>query len=309
MAAFGRALALVAVCLGQISVGCSASGTADSPGDGSPAGGTNGASAGGATSGSTGGSTTGGDSSFGGSLFGAGGATSSGGAPVTGAGGGSGAGACSGTPAVPPDVQSAEVCGNGLDDDLNGFVDENCRCSSGATQECFLGTASQAAAENCHKGTQTCSGTPEFPAWGPCEGSGCGVVVPAEVCENGVDDNCDGRVDEGCTFDMTVAIDGDCLAIPCPPQAPNPVGCQIDMQGGDSRGCVAHAAGNDAVYFQEGDACPIPGCQLFNACGDSGHISGTLRCSASPTPVTLDETNCAINKTEKIYTDAPSGCP
>jgi hypothetical protein len=285
---------------------CSA-GDASQPPDSTAAGG---ASAGATGAGATGAGTTGAgaDRSGGGNLFGTGGSDTSGGMGGTNGGGGmTGGGACTGQPVVPPDKQATEVCDNGLDDDLNGFVDENCSCHIGTTQPCFVGSAWQASQPNCKKGTQTCGGTSEFPAWGPCQNSGCGVVIPTEICNNGIDDNCDGRIDEGCSFTMTVTIDGDCIGIPCPPQAPNPVGCKIDMQGNDSRGCVAHAAGNNAVYFQEGNACPIPGCGAL--CGNAGHISGTLECSASPDPVTLDKTNCAINKAEPTYTDNPGGCP
>jgi hypothetical protein len=227
----------------------------------------------------------------------------SGGAPGSGASSGaSGNSACN--PA--PDQPVREVCGNGLDDDLNGFVDENCICTGSVSQSCFNGPPSQANAPNCHKGTQICSGSSEFPAWGPCKDSGCDAITRQEVCDNGIDDNCDGRIDEGCAFDMTVTINGDCIGIPCPPQAPNPIGCDIVMEGGDSRGCVAHAAGDPGVYFQEGNACPLPPPFDF---GGAGHISGTLKCSTSTDPVVLGPDNCKINKPEPTYTDNPGGCP
>lgn len=245
-------------------------------------------------------------------VFGQGGAfilPSTGGLPngggTTGTGASTGAGANSACDPA-PDQPVPEVCGNGLDDDLNGFVDENCICTGAGTQPCFNGPPSQANASNCHKGTQKCSGSNEFPAWGPCENSGCDAIVRQEVCDNAIDDNCDGRTDEGCSFDLTVTIDGDCIGIPCPPQAPNPIGCDIVMEGGDSRGCVAHAAGNPAVYFQEGNACPLPPPFDF---GGAGHISGSLKCSTSTTPVVLGPDNCKINKPEPTYTDSPAGCP
>jgi hypothetical protein len=58
------------------------------------------------------------------------------------------------------------------------------------------------------------------------------------------------------------------------------------------------------VYFQEGNACPfLPGLP------GAGHVSGTLKCSTSTTPVVLGPDNCKINKPEPTYTDNPGGCP
>jgi hypothetical protein len=140
-----------------------------------------------------GGSGAGGGSSGGGAggLLGAGGAGATPGAGGGGVGGavgtGGGASACS----PPNDVPApTETCGNGLDDDLNGFIDESCPW----TQSCFDGPPSQASAPNCHLGTQRCEGAAEFPGWGPCAGSGCGAVTLTEACGNGLDDDCDGLV-------------------------------------------------------------------------------------------------------------------
>jgi hypothetical protein len=164
-------------------------------------------------------------------------------------------------------------------------------------------------------GTQRCVQAGEFSEWGPCVDSGCGDVVVDEVCDNGTDDDCDGLIDEGCYLDAVVNLDGDCLSAFCPAQAPNPIGCQITMDGGDSRGCVSHAPGSSEVYFQEGNACPL--ClPLIGCTGGAGRVSGTLRCSSELTPVALNATNCVINKSEPSYptprstpiTQPVSGC-
>jgi hypothetical protein len=50
----------------------------------------------------------------------------------------------------------------------------------------------------CKPGKQICPAVQagEFAAWGPCEGA---VLADAEACVDGVDNDCDGEVDEGCT--------------------------------------------------------------------------------------------------------------
>jgi len=117
-----------------------------------------------------------------------------------------------------------------------------------------------------------------------------------------MDNDCDGLIDEGCDLNVAVNIDGDCIYISCPPQAPYPIGCMINMQGGDSRGCVASTPTGNTVYFKEGDKCPIFGF------GDAGHIDGTLLCSSQP-GAPLNDMNCPINKTDKFYPPDASGCP
>jgi hypothetical protein len=211
-----------------------------------------------------------------------------------------------GAPAQEP-AAAEETCGNGLDDDHNGFIDEGCSCTSGATQPCFGGPIARAAAPECTKGTQTCVGE-EFTGWKACEGWSCGPTTPPpERCDNHTDDDCDARIDEGCVLDVPVNIDGDCIAVSCPPQAPYPVGCDLTMEGEDARGCVANVPGSSSVYFQEGDACPLPPPFDF---GGAGHVSGTLLCSTVLPAGPLGADSCTIhNKAQPIYAMDRSGCP
>ncbi len=75
-----------------------------------------------------------------------------------------------------------EVC-NGLDDDCDSSIDEDCECTPGTTQLCGIDVG------ECQKGLQLCQPNKR---WGKCVGE---LKSIWEVC-NGLDDDCDGMVDE-----------------------------------------------------------------------------------------------------------------
>jgi hypothetical protein len=86
-----------------------------------------------------------------------------------------------------------ELCGNGKDDDLDGLVDEDCGCTPGAVRSCFSGNPAQQAVGECRAGKQSCTEEGELrTVWGACVGE----VVPATETCNGLDDDCDGFVDD-----------------------------------------------------------------------------------------------------------------
>ena len=90
-----------------------------------------------------------------------------------------------------------EVCDGIYDENCNGVVDENCGCSPlGATRAC--GTDEGI----CVAGTQTCGNTD----WSICAGEGYTPAEATETC-NGLDDDCDGEIDEELADDPYEAND------------------------------------------------------------------------------------------------------
>lgn len=81
----------------------------------------------------------------------------------------------------------------------DGAVNASCTnpvCVPGSTAPCYSGPPGTLNVGICTAGTQVCdaSGT----SYGACTGQ---VVPSAEVCFNGLDDDCDGTIDDGCIGD------------------------------------------------------------------------------------------------------------
>ena len=158
----------------------------------------------------------------------------------------------------------AEERCNGLDDDCNGQVDEECECTPQETQSCFSGAPGSQGTGVCTAGEQTCQvrGT-----WGRCEGM---QRSTAERCD-GKDNDCDGRVDEnlvqqcgtregGCDFGEQRCVDGEWgeCTIPSAPDLEEECG---DEQDNDCDGVA-----------EEGCPCTFPG-----ATGEEGVCAGVTR--------------------------------
>ena len=88
-----------------------------------------------------------------------------------------------------------ETCGDGLDNDGDGQVDENCPCaaSSAATQGCYPGDPATRNVGQCADGKQSCVTSGEFAAWGQCSGA---VLPVKEICWDKLDNDCNGKVDD-----------------------------------------------------------------------------------------------------------------
>jgi len=79
-----------------------------------------------------------------------------------------------------PDPVPEEVC-DGADNDADTIIDEGFACRAGASETCATSCGST--------GVRYCDSTC---VWAAC-------LPPDESCGDGVDNNCDGRVDEGCS--------------------------------------------------------------------------------------------------------------
>jgi hypothetical protein len=91
-------------------------------------------------------------------------------------------------------VPQAEVCtapGDiAFDEDCDGEVDEGCDCTSGDSQMCYRGPP-MTLGDVCTAGSQICSAS----AWGTCEGDRLPMPETCDPASAGVDDDCDGEVD------------------------------------------------------------------------------------------------------------------
>jgi hypothetical protein len=91
-------------------------------------------------------------------------------------------------------MPGVERCGNGLDDDRDGMIDEGCPCAIGMSQSCYPGEARTRGVGACRDGMQRCEGTGEFGTWGSCMAA---TTPSRDVCGDRRDQDCNGAVDDG----------------------------------------------------------------------------------------------------------------
>ncbi len=206
-----------------------------------------------------------------------------------------------------------EVCGNGYDDDNNGFIDEGCPCVKDQAQTCWTGEAVNRRVGACKDGTQTCTGGGELADWSACanvqlptaevpgncidedcDGKapgcpvGCGGEL-SEVCDNQIDDNCDGKVD--CN-DPTCLSNGACT--PC-------VGSQPEVNelcnDGIDNDCNGKADCNEPACANMCTMCTVTNPSEFN-CADKvdDDCDGKIDC-ADPDCRFPGQCGCAVHET------------
>jgi len=110
-----------------------------------------------------------------------------------------------------------ESC-NGIDDDCDGLVDPACECAPGEIAACYEGPAGTEGVGPCVPGLSTCTADGQN---GPC----IGQVLPLGESCNGIDDDCDGLVDEDCECMPGTSVscyDG-------PPGTEGVAGCQAGL--------------------------------------------------------------------------------
>jgi len=179
-------------------------------------------------------------------------------------------------------------CGNGACE-----ADETCQTCPGDCGACPPSCGDKACngAETC----QTCPGDcgacpPDPPACpdGKCNGAetcqscpvDCGAC-PSEVCGDGVDNNGNGQVDEGCQTEITISPkpSDDCVCLQCPPEFPFVKSCDLAFKSGgndpSSNSNCFEVRSQGTVYAMQGKACGT-------SSDFQGKVTGSIVCAKSP---------------------------
>jgi hypothetical protein len=195
---------------------------------------------------------------------------------------------------------SAEVCDGLLDQNCNGQVDEGCACVTGTNQACYSGAAGTAGVGLCHAGTQTCVNG----QWGACTGQ---VLPTAETCD-GLDNNCNGQVDDGLgtiscgvgACARTVAACAGGHANTCTPGAPSAEVCDGVDNNCDGQIDEGNPGGNAACSTGKPGIC---------AAGTTACIAGALACNQTKQATTETCNGLDDNCNGTVDDGAAATCP
>jgi hypothetical protein len=157
---------------------------------------------------------------------------------------------CGGCGPEPVEVCDAQM----VDEDCDGQQNEGCVCNNGDTEGCGVGTGA------CVQGTRTCANN----AWGPCLGQ---VLPQFEQC-NALDDDCDGRTDEG-----VLNACNQCGAVPAEVCDAADNDCDGRTDEGVTNACGACGAlPAEACDGADNDCDGRTDEGVTNACGDCGPV-------------------------------------
>lgn len=146
-----------------------------------------------------------------------------------------------------------------------------CACTEGPTRACYTGPPETRHVGACRDGMQSCVMGGEFSSYGACTGS---VTPVAENCTNGVDDNCDGKID---CLDPTCATDAACR-MGCTNGATRP--CYDGPQGTEGVG-TCHGGTQTCMNNMWPNNCPGEVVPTAENCSDAldhncNHLPGCL---------------------------------